>query len=239
LSTIGTLFLGTPFGGSDAATYGSLALKVIKLVSRTQQDSMQNLEKRSEKLASINDAFAKLLKERDRSEERPFIEVATFFEEFPYGKVGVIVPKESAKLLGFDLQSIAANHVTMTKFECPEATGYKDVSNKLSQWIAGLDMNKEERKKVGLVCIYLTKALFSANRWRKGNVNYVVTQKDIKNIGGNVVGVAEPNSNLRGAVSASLICCCAFVVVQYHTDWTFLQVFNFGQGEPKGMGIFD
>lgn len=164
LKTIGCLFLGTPFGGSDAAKYGSLALKVIKLVSRTQKDSMENLVRRSEKLKSINDAFAKLLKARDRSDAKSFIEVATFFEEYPFTKaVGLIVPRESAKLLGFDPVSIAANHVEMTKFQGRYVSGYVAVSGKLSQWIEGLNKTKTEREKLGLVCNDLNCCLLLAN----------------------------------------------------------------------------
>jgi hypothetical protein len=108
---------------------------------------MNSLVKRSEKLASINGAFAKLLRARDLSEPRSFIEVATFFEEHPIRNVGTIVPKESAKLPGFDLQSIAANHMDMARFEGSYVTGCKSVSNKLSQWIQELNQTEEERKK--------------------------------------------------------------------------------------------
>ncbi|CAG8956091.1 hypothetical protein HYFRA_00011875 [Hymenoscyphus fraxineus] len=185
--TIGTLFLGTPFAGSAAAKYGHLAEGLYSLVSSTQSDNLKNLQKRSEKLATINDEFAKLLRSRDRSESRNFIEVATFFEEYPVRKLGkktmTIVPKESASIFGFDLQSIAANHMDMTKFEGSYVPGYIDVSNKLKQWIKGLDMSKEQRKNAGL--------------GNAGKINNV-SMSHFKVDGGNVIGVAEPGANPTG-----------------------------------------
>ncbi|CAG8982619.1 hypothetical protein HYALB_00008111 [Hymenoscyphus albidus] len=175
--TIGTLFLGTLFAGSAAAKYGHLAEGLYSL-------------KRSERLATINDAFAKLLRPRDRSESRNFIEVATFFEEYPVRKLGkktmTIVPKESASIFGFDLQSIAAYHMDMTKLEGSYVPGYIDVSNKLKQWIKGLDMSKEQRKNAGLDI--------------KGNAGKInnVSMSQFKVDGGNVIGVAEPGANPTG-----------------------------------------
>ena len=104
---------------------------------------MKDLEERSAKLMSINEAFQKFLKARDRSETRQFIEVACFFEQYAMykagKKIGTIVPKESACLPGIDPQSIQASHVDMCKFEDEDREGYKNVSQRLNQWISDLD----------------------------------------------------------------------------------------------------
>jgi hypothetical protein len=137
--TIGVIFLGTPFEGSSKAKWGSRALKLLDWVSTTHREDVKDLEERSAKLISINTAFQKYLKARDRSESREFMEVACFFEEYAMykatKKLGVIVPKESACLPGIDPQLIQANHVDMCRFEDEDREGYKRISQKLSQWI--------------------------------------------------------------------------------------------------------
>jgi hypothetical protein len=135
--TIGVVFLGTPFEGSSKAKWGSRALKLLDWIGTTHKEDVKDLEERSTKLISINTAFQKYLKARDRSESR--LEVACFFEEYAMykktKKIGVIVPKESACLPGIDPQSIQANHVDMCRFEDEDQEGYKRISQKLSQWI--------------------------------------------------------------------------------------------------------
>jgi len=145
--TIGVIFLGTPFEGSSKAKWGSRALRILDLVSTTQKDDTKDLEERSARLVSIYDAFQKLLKKRDRSESRNFLEVACFFEQYGMyiaGKKTFIVPKESACLPGVDVQSIQAHHTDMGKFEDEDREGYKNISQKLSQWIS--DFTHREQK---------------------------------------------------------------------------------------------
>jgi hypothetical protein len=141
--TTGIIFLGTPFEGSSKAKWAGRALKVLDWVSTTHKEDVQDLQERSAKLMNINDAFQKLLKARDRSETRQFVEIACFFEQYAMykggKKIGIIVPKESACLPGVDPQSIQANHVDMCKFEDEDREGYKNISQRLSQWISDLD----------------------------------------------------------------------------------------------------
>lgn len=154
--TIGVIFLGTPFEGSSKAKWAGRALKVLDLVGTTHKEDVKDLEERSAKLMSINDAFQKLLKARDRS--RQFIEVACFFEQYAVykagKKVGIIVPKESASLPGIDPQSIQDNHVDMCKFADDDREGYKNVSQRLSQWASDPDRagNSAGADQVCLTC---------------------------------------------------------------------------------------
>ena len=153
--TIGIAFLGTPFEGSSKAKWGSRALKIIDLIGTTQKKDIKDLEERSEKLININVAFQKFLKARDRSKSREFVEVACFFEEYSMYKagvkIGVIVPKDSASLPGIDPQSIQANHVDMCKFEDEDREGYKQISQKLSQWISELEGRSKGSEEDGQV----------------------------------------------------------------------------------------
>lgn len=144
--TIGAIFLGTPFEGSSKAKWGGRALKVLEWVSTTHKEDVKDLEERSARLTNINDAFQKFVKARDRSETGQFVEIACFFEQYAIYKagkrIGVIVPKESACLPGVDPQSIQANHVDMCKFEDEDREGYKNISQRLSLWIADLDRQR-------------------------------------------------------------------------------------------------
>ncbi|KAI1873600.1 hypothetical protein JX265_005222 [Neoarthrinium moseri] len=141
--TIGTLFLGTPFQGSDFAKYGRLAARLLEYFTDTQTDNLETLKKHSVKIVAINDAFAKYLKERDRTKEMPYLEVACFFEERKlkkFGKdIGFIVPKESASWLGTDALPISKNHMDMCRFEDEDETDYKNVAAKLREWVANSD----------------------------------------------------------------------------------------------------
>ena len=149
--TIGTLFLGTPFEGSNEAKYGSLAVSFLKYFMPTQERNLEDLVKRSDRLASINDSFAKFLKDRDRSQTKPYLEVACYFEERSLWqgkvKIGIIVPKESASWLGIDAISIPKDHIEMCKFDDEDASDYKSVAGKLRQWIANIDKPREPGQK--------------------------------------------------------------------------------------------
>lgn len=146
--TIGIIFLGTPFEGSSKAKWARRGLKVLDWLSTTHKEDVKDLEERSAKLVGINDAFQKLLKARDRSEARQFIEVACFFEQYATykagKKIGIIVPKESASLPGIEPQSIQANHVDMCRFEDEDRDGYMNISQRLNQWISDIDRQPKD-----------------------------------------------------------------------------------------------
>lgn len=138
---MGVIFLGTPFEGSSKAKWASRALTLLNLVSTTQRENTKDLEERSAKLAEINDAFQKFIKLRDRSGPGSYLELACFFEQYGMyfaGKKYLIVPKESASLPGIASQSISSHHTNMCKFEDEDREGYKNISQKLSQWISSL-----------------------------------------------------------------------------------------------------
>lgn len=109
----------------------------------TASQNIHDLEESSAKLISINNTFAKFLKERDRSRTKPFLEVACFFEdESLYRgriKIGKIVTKESASWLGVDALSISKDHIAMCKFRDEDSADYKNVVGKLCQWIKEID----------------------------------------------------------------------------------------------------
>lgn len=142
--TIGALFLGTPFLGSSLATYGATAVSLLKNIMKVQGDSLDTLKTKSKKLAAVNESFAEFLKARDRSHDKPLLEIACFFEERPIAGKVFVVPKMSATWLGVNPLSIDANHQDMAKFDSEYSMGYKSVSGKLKQWIDEYEKNKNK-----------------------------------------------------------------------------------------------
>jgi hypothetical protein len=143
-NTCGAIFLGTPFEGSEKANWGSVALNFLSLLSSTKQEDVRDLEQRSQKLVSINEAFLKFLKERDRDRTKGPVEIACFFEEHPTyvrgKKLGLIVQKSSAGAIpGIDPVSISASHSGMCKFPGDYVNGYINISQLLARWITALE----------------------------------------------------------------------------------------------------
>jgi hypothetical protein len=145
--TIGSLFLGTPFEGSNTARYGSIAVDLLKYFTSTQPENITDLKERSVKLAAINDLFAKFLIARNRNKKLPYLELACFFEAQPLYKgtlrIGFIVEKASATWPGIDAQSIPADHIDMCKFGDQAGSDYRSVADQLIQWIKSIDKPRD------------------------------------------------------------------------------------------------
>ncbi|KAH8892162.1 hypothetical protein GQ53DRAFT_806100 [Thozetella sp. PMI_491] len=142
----GMIFLGTPFAGSEKASWALIGTQFLSLFSSTNEEKIGDLEKRSKMLIDINNNFLQVIKERDRI--GPWIEVACYFEEIPTKaagfSIGFIVDRASATLPGIVPLSIQEDHSDMCKFEDEYRSGFISISNKLSQWIQALDKKAED-----------------------------------------------------------------------------------------------
>lgn len=80
--TRGMVFLGTPFRGSNAAKWTENIRKIVRVLYDTNEANAKDLQKESETLRILGDAFPSVLRKRDLSgntEER--IGTAFFYEQ--------------------------------------------------------------------------------------------------------------------------------------------------------------
>jgi pimeloyl-ACP methyl ester carboxylesterase len=122
LATRGIIFMGTPHGGSHLAVWGYTVAKYLDVVRRTNKDILRVLKQNSEVLVGVEQQFQQLL-------QRPEVQIKIFcfFESVQVIGVGWIVTEQSAVLSQYQNQSIAANHMDMTKFVGRQDSGYQRV----------------------------------------------------------------------------------------------------------------
>ena len=125
-STRGIVFMGTPHAGADLADLGYKLAKCLNVIRRTNSAILGPLRQGSEVLIAVQQQFQQLLRKPE-----VHIEIYCFFEEGDVGGVGLIVPEQSATLNQYSNQSIAANHMDMTKFVGRNDDGYQKVLNRV------------------------------------------------------------------------------------------------------------
>ncbi|KFY39182.1 hypothetical protein V495_06100 [Pseudogymnoascus sp. VKM F-4514 (FW-929)] len=125
-STRGIIFMGTPHAGADLATWGITIAKLLGKVRSTNSAILGPLQRKSDVLIAIEQQFQKFLLKPGVN-----IKIYCFFEEKEVVNVGLIVSQESATLSQYPNQSIAANHMDMTKFSGRKDMGYQKVLSRL------------------------------------------------------------------------------------------------------------
>ncbi|PNP57410.1 hypothetical protein THARTR1_02407 [Trichoderma harzianum] len=133
-STRGIAFLGTPHAGADLERFATAVANVVSLVKKPNKRLLGVLRRNSETLANIKDGFHTMVVRRQSSPEP--IELHAFIEELPvdFLKRRVVEP-DSAKIPGYNFETIPANHMDMTKFCTASDVGYGRVVNRLKRWI--------------------------------------------------------------------------------------------------------
>jgi protein SERAC1 len=83
----GMIFLGTPFGGANAAGWGEAVRRVFDVVKQTDNNTLRTLKKDSHDLKFLRDGFPDVIRKRNDSADR--IGVVFFYERLPTYKVQV------------------------------------------------------------------------------------------------------------------------------------------------------
>jgi hypothetical protein len=80
----GTIFLGTPFAGSNLAKWGDLVRAIFNVVRRTDQTTLKTLKENSHDLKELGTAFPETVRKRNNTAKR--VGIVFFFETLPtYG----------------------------------------------------------------------------------------------------------------------------------------------------------
>ncbi|KAI0543863.1 P-loop containing nucleoside triphosphate hydrolase protein [Xylaria curta] len=125
-STRAIIFLGTPHHGAGLAQWAEKISKHIGMIKQTNAKILEVLKRDSEVLASIQQNFHAMIKNRDTP-----IDIFCFYEEQPLTTVGMVVPLHSAILAGYASTGISSNHVDMVKFAKASDPGFIAVSGEL------------------------------------------------------------------------------------------------------------
>ena len=128
-------FLGTPFHGSDKATWAATAKKFLNIFPKTDINNglLADLEKNSWPLAEIGEDFPKYL--RDRSgKPASRIDIVCFVEDQESTIGGLIVTQDSARLESYESKKLGADHFGICKYSSREDQSYKVVSTTLQKW---------------------------------------------------------------------------------------------------------
>lgn len=86
--TTGIVFMGTPHHGADLAAWAKTGSQLMNVLKKTNKDIVAVLKPDSEVLASIQQDFGNLL--RNRQQGRTAINITCFFEELPVEVVGEV-----------------------------------------------------------------------------------------------------------------------------------------------------
>ncbi|OBT66162.1 hypothetical protein VE03_05055 [Pseudogymnoascus sp. 23342-1-I1] len=140
-STRGIIFMGTPHAGADLAKWGYILAKYSSTVRNTNSDILDPLRQKSDVLTAVQQQFQQLLRKPDVD-----IEIYCFFEEKPVFGVGMIVEEHSATLSQYPNQSIAANHMDMTKFTGVNDEGYQRVLSRVKDNIEVMESSNKSLK---------------------------------------------------------------------------------------------
>jgi len=194
--TYGTIFLGTPFKGSDKAPWAEVARRLLSMFGDSTDQTIKDLDKRSKKLQQISIDFHMVLQQRLSAKDLKPIQVACFFEEIKTSKtwwrikkdLGHIVTADSATLVGYKQVGINADHVTMCRYPNAETSGYKLVTGKIKEMIANFKKSTDQLKREGGTVITF------------GDVNM---GDNAVNIGGYISGIIMGTT--ENAVNMSLV----------------------------------
>lgn len=128
----GIAFMGVPHRGSWMADWARIPASALGFVSSANISLLASLETDSQLLESVQVQFWQMV--REVRENGRLLEVTCFFEELPMLVAGLVVPKESATLEGYNSITIHADHRDLVRFASAEGNGFKRFLGELVRW---------------------------------------------------------------------------------------------------------
>ncbi|KAI1035295.1 hypothetical protein LB504_005971 [Fusarium proliferatum] len=133
MSLKGIIFIGTPHKGLQMS--GRVDLNsLLRSLMITNNHYLPNLKSSTKLLEATQERFNALLEDQ-RDRDMPIV-TQSFFEEAPTNKLGLIVPKESATLLGNEPIPINSSHREMVRFKSVHDAGFQKIVNVLQLWLS-------------------------------------------------------------------------------------------------------
>ncbi|KAL9584441.1 MAG: hypothetical protein Q9203_004661, partial [Teloschistes exilis] len=150
----GVCFLGMPHRGSKSASLGRVAYQIsLAATRRPNTRLLQGLERNSETLEQVGDAFAQTM-----LKSGPSLHIYSFREEKETRKYvmfnTMVVVSDSAKIgdAREKVGTIPANYSKMTKFESSDDVGFKRISAQLRRWVQELRTDQAISQKDYIDC---------------------------------------------------------------------------------------
>jgi len=127
----GVIFLGTPhrWDNSDPEAISSL-IKKLSNIGQSLPSEQPDLKQSTQILRSVTTSFNEIL--RDKGDD---MTVWSFFEEKPMPDIGLVVDKFTAESddSEYQVESIPATHIDMTKVVSDESEGYRRLLEAIRQ----------------------------------------------------------------------------------------------------------
>lgn len=133
----GVIFMGCPNQGSWMTHWATISASALGFLESTNTSLLDVFNVGKEPVEEIQDKFLVLV--HDRTRKSMIINITCYFEELPTNEAGLVVPKSSATLSGYDYYGINATHADMVKFVSTQDTGYQLVASQLQQWQRGIE----------------------------------------------------------------------------------------------------
>ncbi|RKL51181.1 hypothetical protein BFJ72_g634 [Fusarium proliferatum] len=128
------MFIGTPHKGFQTFGWASILTSLLGISATPKDYHLSDLDSYSMLPEVTQERFKALIKDQ-RDRDRPIV-TQSFFEEAPTNKLGLIVPKESATLLGNEPIPINSSHREMVRFKSVHDAGFQKIVNVLQLWLS-------------------------------------------------------------------------------------------------------
>jgi hypothetical protein len=134
--TRGIAFVGTPHTGSALANWAKTPVASLGVVKSANTNLLSVLQTDSEILSRVHTDFLEML--RTLQNDGQEIEITCFYETLPKPFMGIIVPRESAILAGYDFISLHADHRDMVRYlSRDDEPGLRKILGVLTRWVQG------------------------------------------------------------------------------------------------------
>lgn len=132
--TMGLIALGTPIAGSDMTRWAGCCKRLDQMLygGHGMRKTLEFIKGGAEVLMETSLLFGQLLESR-RYTNTP-IRVKLFQETLPTAGIGIVIPKECARLFDYPIEPMQTNHEDMAKF-FSRKDDFENIANTIQSWV--------------------------------------------------------------------------------------------------------